>query len=37
MFTFLNILTWFLLFVGIIGVVLAIAFIIWTLTGGLND
>ena len=37
MYTFLNILTWFLLLMGLMGVVLLVAFIVWTMTGGMND
>lgn len=37
MYTFLNILTWFLLLVGVVGIVLLIAFIVWTMTGEIND
>ena len=37
MFTFLNILTWFLLLMGVAGCVLLIAFIVWTMTGEIND
>jgi hypothetical protein len=37
MYTFLNILTWFLLLTGLSGVVAVVVFIIWTMTGELND
>lgn len=37
MYTFLNILTWFLLLTGVVGIVLLIAFVVWTMTGELHD